>query len=36
MPISSSNAKLTNMTDFEIRVRNAIEKFSKMNLDLQD
>ena len=36
MPISSSNVRLTNMTDFEIRAKNVITKWSQINKELQN
>ena len=36
MPISSSNVRLTNMTDFEIRAKNVTAKWSQINQELQN
>ena len=36
MPISSSNVRLTNMTDFEIRAKNVTTKWSQINRELQN
>ena len=35
MPTSSSTVRLTNMTDFELRARNAMAKWAARNAELQ-